>query len=81
MDIEEDPELQERYGSLIPVVTLDGTEIFYGKVSVHRMRALLARARRADRPGGGPLLNPRYAAFLRRLRARLEGAMDRPPTP
>ena len=77
VDIEQDPVARERYRHLIPVVTLAGEEIFYGKVSKHRLRELLLRAadRRAD---GEPLLSPRYAAFLARLRDLLRRRSSSP---
>jgi len=64
-NIEEDPAWWDKYHTLIPVVELDGEPIFYGKVSVHRLRRILA-AKRA----GAPWLSPRYKQFLAWLRER-----------
>lgn len=67
-DIEADPSAWERYHTMIPVVELDGEVIFYGKVSAHRLRQILAA-----KQGGRPALTPRYKAFLQRMRARRTG--------
>lgn len=69
VDIEGDPALWEAYQYTIPVVTLDGEEIFYGKVSAHRLKELLQRRQTSPRRS---LLSPRYAAFLKRLKAMLQ---------
>lgn len=40
--IEEDPDLRERYGELIPVTLVDGAQHDYWRVSPVRLRAALA---------------------------------------
>lgn len=70
VDIERDPALFERYRHLVPVLAVNGREVFYGKVSVHRLLAVLKEARGSSPPS----LSPRYARFLERLRALLHSA-------
>lgn len=67
-DVDTDPRLVEAYGELVPVVQIDGVDVFYGKVSELRLRRLLT-----DRCAqSGPLrLAPRYRAHLARLRSLL----------
>jgi|GEM_PF-484835 Glutaredoxin and related proteins len=67
-NIEADPAAWEAYREMVPVVELDGEMIFFGKVSRHRLRQILAA-----RQGGRPALTPRYRAFLERMRTRLQG--------
>jgi len=50
VDITGDPVLYARYREVIPVVTLDGTEIARGRVGFAGMRGALARAAGAARP-------------------------------
>ncbi|NTW81755.1 MAG: glutaredoxin family protein [Chlorobiaceae bacterium] len=44
-DITEDPELLERFGTVIPVVFVDGEQVFRYRVNENRLRALLSKAR------------------------------------
>jgi glutaredoxin len=46
IDITRDPELIARYGTVIPVITLDGMEIVRSRVTISGVRAALAAARR-----------------------------------
>lgn len=62
VDITQDPDLVEAYGHMIPVVTVDGEPLFYGKVSAFRLAKVLA----------GEGLSARYQAFLRSLPERLQ---------
>jgi glutaredoxin len=43
VDIDADPELRERYGELVPVVTVDGVQQGYWRIESARVRAALAR--------------------------------------
>jgi glutaredoxin len=43
VDIDQDPDLQQRYGHSIPVVEIDGKERFRGKVDPVLLRRLLTR--------------------------------------
>ena len=70
VDIESDPALHERYRYLIPVLAVNGREVFYGKVSVHRLLEVLKGAQ----GGAAPPLSFRYERFLERLRSLLQGA-------
>lgn len=69
VDIQSKPDLWSAYRDLIPVLTLRGEEIAYGKVSAHRLRAVLKAAGSRTRPKSA--LTPRYRAFLKRLKERL----------
>jgi hypothetical protein len=51
VDITGDAELTARYGTVIPVVTLDGVEIARSRVTLSGMRDALATT--ASRPSGG----------------------------
>lgn len=67
IDIEGDPRLMQAYRNLIPVVTLDGVELFYGRVSAHRLREIVrANASKTGTPRS--VLSPRYRDFLQKLR-------------
>lgn len=69
VDITTDSDLFERYRNLIPVVSYTGEDLFYGKVSAHRLESIVRRicgANSADSP-----LSPRYKQFLKRLRTML----------
>ena len=80
VDITSDPDLFERYRHLIPVLVHEGEELFYGKVSAHRLKEMLRSAGEAsDRRGS--LLSPRYKAYLKQLRALLANGRDRPQSP
>lgn len=46
IDITRDPELVARYGTVIPVITLDGLEIARSRVTISGVRAALAAATR-----------------------------------
>jgi len=48
VDIEEDPTLSSRYWDKIPVVQLDGGQLWYGKISEFRLRQAL-RERGSER--------------------------------
>lgn len=48
VDIEEDPTLFSRYWDRIPVVQLDGEQVWYGKISEFRLRQAL-RERDSER--------------------------------
>ncbi len=69
VDITTDRELFERYRDLIPVVAYKGEDLFYGKVSAHRLRQLMRAAAKGADPNA--TLTPRYKAFLNRLRILL----------
>ncbi|GAA1653876.1 glutaredoxin family protein [Georgenia ruanii] len=43
VDIDADPDLRERYGELVPVVTVDGVQQGYWRIEAARVRAALAR--------------------------------------
>lgn len=43
VNIDEDPQLQERFDTCVPVVVIDGKERFRGKVSEVLLRRLLMR--------------------------------------
>lgn len=45
VDITRDPELVARYGTVIPVLTLDGVELVRSRVTISAVRAALAAAR------------------------------------
>jgi glutaredoxin len=45
IDISRHPELAARYGTVIPVLTLDGVEIVRSRVTIAGVRAALAAAR------------------------------------
>jgi hypothetical protein len=44
VDISRDPDLSARYGTVIPVITLDGVEIVRSRVTISGVRAALAAA-------------------------------------
>lgn len=69
VDIEGDERLTEAYGELIPVVACGDEVLFIGKVSVHRLKALLL-----DASDPSPAVTPRYKRHLARLSAMLRGA-------
>ncbi len=49
IDIDTDPDLIDRYGELLPVVTVDGAQVGYWWINEERLRAALAGGeRRAD---------------------------------
>ncbi len=75
VDIESDPALYERYRYLIPVLSVNGREVFYGKVSAHRLVEVL----RACRGGSPPSLSRRYVRFLERLKSLLSAGRGRGP--
>lgn len=54
IDIDQDPTLRERFGTLVPVVTLDGNAIFTYRVDAEQARAHLERARARRAAGGTP---------------------------
>jgi len=67
VDIEGDARLTELYGQLIPVVTCGDETLFVGKVSLHRLKAMI------ESPGGPKAaVGPRYWTFLERLKERLK---------
>ncbi|MBZ2198055.1 glutaredoxin family protein [Ruania sp. N2-46] len=41
VDIDADPGLQERYGELVPVVTVDGVQVGYWRIDPERIRKAL----------------------------------------
>jgi glutaredoxin len=41
VDIDQDPQLQARYGQCVPVVVMDGKERFRGRVDVRLLERLL----------------------------------------
>ena len=43
VDVDVDPDLRERYGELVPVVTVDGVQQGYWRIEAARVRAALAR--------------------------------------
>lgn len=57
VDISSDPNLVQAYGESIPVVCIDGVEVFRGKVSEYRLQRELR-----ERQGGG-----RHIPFKRSL--------------
>lgn len=68
VDIESDPTLRDRYRELVPVLAVNGREVFYGKVSVHRLLEIL----RATSGTAPPSLSRRYERFLARLKGLLK---------
>jgi glutaredoxin len=46
VDVDRDPELQRRYRVRVPVVALDGAELFQYEVPAAQLRASLRRIRR-----------------------------------
>lgn len=71
VDISENPQLWERYQDLIPVLTLGDEDLFYGKVSAHRLKQIVRTAQKNQRGDKVSILPPRYKAFLSRLRGLL----------
>jgi len=45
VDIDEDPDLQSRYGAWVPVVRIDGTDRFRGRIAPRLLKRLLAARR------------------------------------
>lgn len=45
VDIDQDPELRQRYNECVPVVVIDGRERFRGRVSELLLKRLLAELR------------------------------------
>lgn len=43
VDIDDDPQLVERYGRCVPVVVIDGRERFRGRVDERLLRRLLSK--------------------------------------
>jgi glutaredoxin len=43
VDIDTDPGLRERYGELVPVVTVDGVQQGYWRIEADRVRSALGR--------------------------------------
>ncbi len=43
VDIDADPALRERYGELVPVVTVDGVQQGYWRIEAGRVRSALGR--------------------------------------
>ncbi|WP_127132115.1 glutaredoxin family protein [Georgenia sp. SYP-B2076] len=43
VDIDADPALREKYGELVPVVTVDGVQQGYWRIDAGRVRAALGR--------------------------------------
>ncbi|WP_207947778.1 glutaredoxin family protein [Occultella glacieicola] len=41
VDIDTDPGLQDRYGELVPVVTVDGVQVGYWRIDPERIRSAL----------------------------------------
>jgi len=68
VDIEGDERLTEAYGELIPVVTHGDEILFIGKVSVHRLKAMLESDGDRD---PAPRVKPRYKMHLERLSGML----------
>lgn len=65
VNIAHDPQLVKDYGHLIPVVTLNDVELFYGKVSEVRLQRMLSEGN----PGEKPKLSRRYLTYLERLKS------------
>ncbi|MFD1716454.1 glutaredoxin family protein [Georgenia deserti] len=42
IDVDSDDDLRERYGELVPVVTVDGTQQGYWRIEADRVKAALA---------------------------------------
>lgn len=57
VDVTEDPQLEQAFGSMVPVVAIDGRVYFYAKVSEIRLHRILA----------GKSISKRYHAFLDRF--------------
>src|SRR5690606_407774 len=66
VDIGQDERLIEAYGTLIPVVTCGDETLFVGKVSPHRLKAMIGHG-----DGASPQIKPRYKAYLERLVTRM----------
>lgn len=69
LDVDQDPNLKAKYDLMVPVVLLNGVEVFYGKVSAVRLTRMV-RETPAEDP---PQITPRYHRHLERLRSFLRG--------
>lgn len=49
VDVDDDPNLQDQYGELVPVVLVDGIQIGYWRIDPERLRTALAPARQTRR--------------------------------
>ena len=41
VDVDDDPDLQARYGELVPVVLVDGVQVGYWRIDAAKIRAAL----------------------------------------
>lgn len=75
VDISKNPREGARYRDLIPVLTFNNEDLFYGKISAHRLKQIVQTAQVVqNNPAGerASVLSPRYKSFLTRLRSALK---------